>query len=597
MIVSMKKTAIIVQSKDADACLYKLRSLGILHVEYSQPATGEDITGLKEDLSLLTTAIDIISNPLYIKLANRGKTKSAAWKSASRHIVDLSKRLQQLEDYSRVLSGIITEWEGWGDFDPHEIERLKEKNIYIRLYQIPVKEVERQSRSVEQMSSGVIMKEIFRRAGFAHCVMVSQGKPDLPFKEIPLPKMGLERARARAREDQRMKELITEDMRRCTAYLQELVEAKKNLEKKLEFQEALRGMAGQGGILYATGYIPFDQVHNLEQAAREAQWGLSVQEPSDEDTPPVLLRNPRWVRLIEPVLKLLGIAPGYRELDVSPVFLVFFSVFFGILIGDAGYGLVYFLLTLWFQKKRGRNPSNANIFYLFYVLSSSAIIWGVLTGTFFGQAWLIERGIRPLLPALNNPGLMQRFCFFIGALHLTIAHAWRGLLKFPRPAFLADTGWIAVLWASFFLAATLILGQPFPAWAKPLAVCGIILVLFFSEPRKNVLKGLGAGFTSVTFGLSFMSAFTDVVSYVRLFAVGLAGVAIADTTNAMAVSLGTGVIGLGAGGLIRILGHALNIVLGPIAILVHGVRLNVLEFGLNHTNITWSGCAYKPLAE
>ena len=192
---------------------------------------------------------------------------------------------------------------------------------------------------------------------------------------------------------------------------------------------------------------------------------------------------------------------------------------------------------------------------------------------------------------------MQRLCFFIGALHLTIAHAWRGLLKFPHPGFLADAGWIGVLWVSFFLAATLILGQPFPAWGTPLAVCGIILVLFFSDPRKNVLKGLGAGFVSVTFGLSFMSAFTDVVSYVRLFAVGLAGVAISDTTNAMAAGLGTGLIGLTAGSAIRIFGHALNIVLGPIAILVHGVRLNVLEFGLNHTSITWSGAPYKPLQE
>ena len=93
------------------------------------------------------------------------------------------------------------------------------------------------------------------------------------------------------------------------------------------------------------------------------------------------------------------------------------------------------------------------------------------------------------------------------------------------------------------------------------------------------------------------SPFTDVVSYVRLFAVGLAGVAIANTTNAMAAGLGSGAAGISAGILIRFVGHGLNLVLGPIAILVHGVRLNVLEFGLNHTGLTWSGVAYKPLIE
>lgn len=590
MIVPMKKAAIIVQSKDASLCVHKLRSLGILHVEYAQPPAGEDITVLKEKINLLASAINIISNPAYLKLSGKEKAPGADWEFISKHINDLEKRLQHLDDYSRVLAASISEWQRWGDFDPGEIEKLKEKNIYVRLYQIPLKDF-------ENIPADVTVEEIFRSGGFIHCVIISQGKTDLPFKEIQPPKMGLEKIRARMYEDQRMRELITDDLCRYAVCRGLLLDKKKVLEKQLEYQEALGSMGRDEGIAYLSGYIPFDQEKNLEESARRQQWGLLVEDPAEEDVPPVLLRNPRWVRVIEPVLKLLGITPGYRELDVEPVFLIFFSIFFGILIGDAGYGLIYLLLTIWFQKKKGINPGNANMFYLFYTLSSFAIIWGALTGTFFGQEWLVGSGIKALFPALNNPGFMQRFCFFLGALHLTIAHSWRALVKFPALTFLADLGWIAVLWVSFFLAGALILGTPFPGYGLALAMSGMILVLFFSEPRKNLLNRLGAGFTSVTFGLSFMSAFTDVVSYVRLFAVGLAGVAIADTTNMMAAGLGTGIAGLSAGVLIRIVGHALNIVLGPIAILVHGVRLNVLEFGLNHTNITWSGAAYRPLQE
>jgi V/A-type H+-transporting ATPase subunit I len=117
--------------------------------------------------------------------------------------------------------------------------------------------------------------------------------------------------------------------------------------------------------------------------------------------------------------------------------------------------------------------------------------------------------------------------------------------------------------------------------------------LFFTSPQKNILKTIGEGLGAIA--LSLVNNFTDVVSYIRLFAVGLAGVAIADAFNFMAY----GVIKKGEpltiiiAVLIIICGNALNIILGPMSILVHGVRLNVLEF-CGHANVTWSGFVYKP---
>lgn len=590
MIVPMKKAAIITRGQDAESAVYALRSLGVMHVEHVRPPEGSDIAGLKEDLVLVTAAVNILSGAGYAKLAVGKQEGLADWKFAARHISDLSKRLQQLEDYSQELLARIAEWERWGDFDPREIERLKQKNIYLGLYQIPLKEL-------PDLPPEVFARKAFTAAGFAYCAVISRGKVDLPFKEIPLPKMGLEETRARLYEEERMKDIIAGDIGKYLANRQALIDIKEGLEKQLELQEAVRGMGQEESLSYLTGYLPAQEAANLQSAAAKERWGLLLDDPGDDDVPPVLLRNPRWLGLIEPVLKLLGITPGYRELDISIIFLAFFSVFFGILIGDAGYGLVYLLLTIWFSRKKGAGGRNANIFRLLYILNSSAIIWGVLTGTFFGQDWLAGSSIKPLMPVLNDPAKMQTFCFFLGALHLTLAHAWRGLLKFPHQSFLADIGWIGVLWVSYSLACALILGETFITFGMQLAVVSMLLVLFFSEPRKNVFKRMGAGFISTTFGLSFMSAFTDVVSYVRLFAVGLAGVAIANTTNAMAAGLGSGGAAIAAGVLIRIFGHALNIVLGPIAILVHGVRLNVLEFGLNHTGITWSGQPYRPLKE
>jgi V/A-type H+-transporting ATPase subunit I len=262
------------------------------------------------------------------------------------------------------------------------------------------------------------------------------------------------------------------------------------------------------------------------------------------------------------------------------------------LIGDAGYGAVFFALTFFARLKFGKKLQDASLFILFYILSSCAIIWGALTGTFFGQEWL-PQSVEPLIPALRDNKNIQAFCFFLGAFHLSIAHLWRTIVKIPSVTAFAEAGWILILWGAFFLSKTLILGDTLPVLGKWLFIAGPLLVIFFTNPQKNIFKGIGTGINNLI--MSFVNTITDVVSYIRLFAVGLAGVAIADAFNNMAMGIGYNSVLTGAAtSLILVLGHSLNILLGPLAILVHGVRLNLLEFS-GHMNITWSGFSYKPL--
>ena len=143
------------------------------------------------------------------------------------------------------------------------------------------------------------------------------------------------------------------------------------------------------------------------------------------------------------------------------------------------------------------------------------------------------------------------------------------------------------------MAKTLILGDIFPFFGKWLFIAGSLLVVIFTNPVKNVAKGIASGFGNLA--LNIVNSFTDVVSYIRIFAVGLATVAIADAFNKMALDVGFSTILTSvASSLILLLGHALNVMLAPLSILVHGVRLNVLEFS-GHLDVTWSGTPYKPL--
>jgi V/A-type H+-transporting ATPase subunit I len=587
MIVPMKKATIIVQDKDAIGVLEDLRKLGLLHVEHIQAPQGQDINTLQEELALVNNCLDVLRQTAISKEEALSSTELIIdWKRKAKHVIDAWRRREQLLAFERYLNRQISEWEHWGDFSPGQIQQLAQKGVYLRLFVLPIKQI-------QEFPKEAFVKIISISAGFTRCVVISQERFESEFKEITLPKHSLSHMKERLLETQETILTIEKDLKKYLPVHLEILAAKKYLEKEIEFHLALRGMGRQENLAYITGYLPFDSVEKLRGKAKQDCWGVVISEPSEEDNVPVLLRNPRWVALISPLFKFLEILPGYRELDISLPFLIFFSIFFGMLIGDAGYGLVYFAITFFLQKKVQRKNKDTSSFYLFYILSACAIVWGLLTGTFFGHDWFLKAGFKPLLPALNDDRNLQRFCFFIGALHLSIAHVWRAVLKSPSLAALSDIGWLCILWAGFFIAKVLILGDSFPFFAKWLIICGILSIIIFTHPQKNILKAIGQGLG--TLALSLMSSFTDVVSYIRLFAVGMAGVAIADAFNAMAGMVGTGnIFAMLIAALIAIIGNTLGIVLGPVSVLVHGVRLNVLEFS-GHANISWSGIKYKPL--
>jgi len=588
MIVPMKKATILFTTGDAESTIKDLRTLGVLHIEHQNPPEGRDISEFVEKVALINSSLDVLNRaPASGKTPLPKKTITGDWQAVADHITGLNKREEQLETSSRTITGQINEWEHWGDIDPDQILHLSQKGVFLRLYQVTVKET-------GNFPDDVIVKTIFTAGDIAHCVAVSRRQYECAFKEIPPPKQSLSSLKKLLATNTSESEKIKGEILDAACYYEDFVRIKKGLEKEIEFRQVVSGMGTEGAIGYVTGYIPYDLEVQLIGEAKNRKWGIMITEPSSDDNVPTLLHNPPWVEKIRPVFDLLGIIPGYRELDVSMLFLIFFCIFFGILIGDAGYGLIYILITLVLQKKLQLTAELKTTFSLFYLLGSCAVLWGVLTGTFFGQTWLLSFGYKPLVPQLNDAGLMQTFCFFLGALHLSIAHSWRAYLKLPSLAALADVGWICVLWTAFFLARTLILGEAFPDFGIGLIAGGIVLVVLFTSPQYGIVRRIGDGLATVA--LSLMNNITDVISYVRLFAVGLATLAIAETTNTLASGLGEGTTAVAAGFAILIIGHSLNIILGPMSVLVHGVRLNVLEFS-GHANVTWSGFVFEPLKE
>ncbi len=300
---------------------------------------------------------------------------------------------------------------------------------------------------------------------------------------------------------------------------------------------------------------------------------------------------------------MIGVLPGYRELDVSAVFLIFLSIFYAFLIGDAGYGFMFVAISLFFKNKYKGNQEAQYITNLLILMSSCTIIWGMLTGVYFGisfealpaplrslsSGWLTGNGD----PEVAKTNVML-VCFTIGAIHLSIAHLWRFVEKINSWEALANIGWLICTWMLYFVVLQMVLDiqPPFSAnilWGSVGVGAGLVLISLLLQ--KEILG-------VITLALDIISDFVDIISYVRLYAVGAASFAIANAFNEMAVNA-LGEKGLVVGGLIAALclfgGHALNIALGAMGILVHGIRLNTLEFS-SHAGVQWAGEKFNPFS-
>ena len=314
-----------------------------------------------------------------------------------------------------------------------------------------------------------------------------------------------------------------------------------------------------------------------------------MRQPEPTEQVPTLLRLSRWVKSIGVLFNVLRIAPAYWETDVSWAFLVFFTLFVGLLVGDAGYGLMVLALAVLLTVRARGVRSDAVV--LLYVLSLSVILFGAL-----GGSWLGMENLPPFLEALQVDWFSEQcnvmeLCFLIGAVHMTLAHVWTAVVEFPRLSFLAQIGWVAIVWSMFFAARSLVLGRPFPGLIIYVLAAGVALVAAFLMPPSRMRQHL---MEYVLLPLTLVGFFVDVISYVRLFAVGVATLAVSQSFNGMAASIGYDSVPSAIFAVIvLIFGHSLNLALCLLAVLVHGVRLNTLEFSA-HKGLSWSGFAFRP---
>jgi len=583
----MKKLTILVSEKHIGPALNRLQKIGVVHVKYVQKPHADLITSLERKLGLLDEAVSFLDD----STKQKKDTPQLVLISVIKETLTLKQEKECLSQRIKALEECLFLSNRLGHASLTDLNRLKEAGLFIKLYRSD-------RRSLKCIPETKIAQAIFQKGKEVYLALVATSEEDgLDLAEVSIPHESTQSLGRKIHNCK--KELIRNQgqLKELSTYRHCLSAHKKELVKRLEFGKVRFGSGFKGGISYLEGFCPNDLVAKIEQAATQQGWAVAVSEPETLAEVPTLIKNPRWVEIIRPIFKFMGTLPGYEEHDISFWFLLFFSIFFAMLIGDAGYGLLFLATTFFVRKKLPKLPREP--FFLMYVLSSATVVWGSITGTWFG----VEAIARwPILNSLvisevnsfisSNQGFMIQLCFVIGAIHLSIAHGIVAFRYMNSPLALAQLGWISIIWTAFFVAGKLVLGKIIPAFTLPLGLLGAILVVVFSNFQRNIFKGVLKSLGD--FPLKVISSFSDVVSYLRLFAVGYATVVLAVTFNKMAQATGFDTIvgGLSAASIL-FLGHSLNIILGFMAVIVHGIRLNMLEFS-SHLNMEWTGVEYKP---
>ena len=601
MIIPMKKVTLLCLAHDRAATLEALRGLGVLHVKpVVVPSSShleearEKAAGLRRLLEAFPAAVD--------GAKPTGRDVFAVMSETS----DLLDERKEWQDRLEALRGEIERVAIFGEFDPDAVKALAEKGVVLKLYRAPAK-------TVLPLPDGVTAERLAVRKADVYWALFSRTAFDWAgAEELRLPEDSLADMQT---EVQGLKEGLAGIDRKLLEASGDrglLAERLVHAEAEVKLQEVRAGMGTAETIAYVQGFMPAEDVDKVRQEAARHGWGLVVEDPGPQDDVPVKLHPPRWATPIRAVFSGINILPGYTEADVSVVFMLFFSLFFAMIIGDAGYGALFLGLT-WLARKK--MPKDA--FRLLAVTSTATIVWGMVTGTIFGinPEILAKAGLDKIqIPFLTDPERSAQnimgMCFLIGAIQITVGHVWNvvDLLQARKWKALEQVGWTLTTWFMFFLADDMVLkgnmlsylGLSEAAAAalwKGLGialVAGIVLIVLFMMPPREIKDGW---FNLALLPLNLVSNFTDVVSYVRLYAVGTAGFAVANAFNNMIFPGGdVSLIGLLVGALMAFLAHTLNVLLSVMGVLVHGIRLNTLEFS-NHKGISWSGSPYRPFAK
>ena len=631
-IVQMKKVSLVILDAEKKESLKQLKKAGVVHLETIE-GNSADLTALRESSQEVDKALGILEEfklkknemPEQVKLSREDASAKA------KELVSLSEKKKSLFDSISSSTQELSRLSLWGQVDPEELSMLAEKGLFFYLYEIPEEKYSLIGENVKTVLVNTVNK--INRFLVVSEEQLEDRPSDLPPEAyaVPLPEISTKAHEENIRNCRTEIESIEKQILDSKKFTDSLKDFKKQLLSDIEFENIYSGMEselapdGAGGeetkLAWLTGYVPVDSMDKFKKTCSENEWAFVATDPHEDDPVPTKLKNNALVRLIYPLTDFLDVTPGYNEYDISSWFLLFFCLFFAMIFGDGGYGSLIALAGVALLFKKGMNKSLGALVVL---LGVCTIGWGAATCTWFGMPLemlpdsLKEISFGPISPAKVGSDVANTnqkiFCFMIAIVQLSVAHL-KGIMRYKSSLkALGELGSLLELWGMFYVVMNMVVDGvkyplgitettmyagsiPVPYLALAVLFIGFGLNFVFSNYSGSIKDSILESVKNIiSVLLGIVNVFSDIVSYIRLWAVALAGAAISNTVNMMAGPMFGKLILVIFGVIILVFGHGLNIILNLLSVIVHGVRLNTLEFS-QHLGMSWSGIKYRPFSE
>lgn len=599
MIAKMKKLTFLVYHKEYDAFLKSIRDLGVVHVATKAQGSAEN-AALQKSIRLsarYTAAIKMLQG-LNVQPAAAHTGDAGKGTEVLAEIEDVQQQIQQVAHKLQAVEKELVQLEPWGDFDPKSVARLRDAGYQIDFYICSDKQFKEEwvdlynATEINHVGSKLYFVTVMPKGENIDLEVETAKLPDCSLSDLHVRKENL--AKQSEALQVRLKDL-------AASVVPDLQAAQAQVHSQIEFSKVVLNTdsLADNKLMLLQGWAPADCVSKIKDFLESKEVYYEVADPTPEDDVPILLDNKGFFRLFEPIMRLYML-PKYNELDLTPFFAPFFMLFFGLCLGDSGYGLFMLLaVTVYRLVAKNISASMKPILTLVQLLGASTMVCGLLTGTCFGfNLYDIQLPLFQSLKEAISLDNQQMFnlSLILGGVQIIfgmILKAVNQTIQFGFKYAVATIGWF------FILVSTAI------AFAAPgfmpmggtvhmvfLAI-GVLMAYLYNSPGKNVFVNIGLGlWDSYNMATGLLG---DVLSYVRLFALGLSGGILASVFNSLAVGMSPDNVIAGpiVMVLIFVIGHAINMFMNVLGAMVHPMRLTFVEFFKN-SGYEGGGKEYKP---
>lgn len=578
MIVSMIKYHFLIFHKEYNSFLKDLQNIGVVHVVEKDKNISLEIRNRYNEVNDLKNIIH------FLQKRNIAETEYDGIFSAKEivdEIVGKQKELENLQSKLEELQKALSRGKIWGDFSHDLIQQLEERGIKLLFYNTNKKkflEIEKAGHPVELIS------EQGNQVVFSY---IQTGNDTFKTEEerIQLPPVS-------QKELKRQIEAIQYNIKSINICFDEyakssiklLQRAELELLQKLEFENVIENTTQEADhkLMILEGWVPKTKDLALNQYLEEHSTLFIKNKPTPNDKIPVLLKNNRFAKLFEPIGSMFSL-PDYAELDLTVFFAPFFMLFFGFCLGDAGYGLLFLIGGGLYKLKAKRELKP--LLSLIQFLGLATILFGTISGTLFGinlieTEFALTENIRGLF---LNPDKMFNLALVLGAVQIIFGlfiKAANQTKQFGFTYSLATYGWLIILLGSIGFVSLTGAGliPKNKTFLYAILGAGGFFVLFFSDPGVNIFARVGKGIWDIYSTVT--GIFGDLLSYIRLFALGLSSAILGFVINDIGLQIlgASKILGPVFFVLFLLLGHTLNILISSLGSFVHPMRLTFVEF-------------------